>query len=69
MENTKNEEVIEQLEYCFSEALDKGNIEEARSIIAHVKDLDIFSAKVLEAELLDAPLSNFIHKSDAKIWQ
>lgn len=69
MEDTKNEEVIEQLEYCFSEALEKGNIEEARSIIAHVKDLDVFSAKVLEAELLDTPLSNFTHPTNEFIWK
>lgn len=54
-----NTEVLTQLEVAFSEAIDRGDLEEARAIIVHVKDLDVFSAKVLEAELLDQPLSKF----------
>lgn len=69
MEDTKNEEVLAQLGYSFDEAIEDGNIEEARAIISIVKDIDVFSAKVLEAELMDAPLSNFIHETDAKIWK
>lgn len=55
----ENDNVLEQLEVAFNEAIDEGNIEEARAIIVHVKDIDVFSAKVLEAALLDTPLSKF----------
>lgn len=59
----ENDNVLEQLEVAFSEAIDEGNIEEARAIIVHVKDIDVFSAKVLEATLLDTPLSKFTIKT------
>jgi hypothetical protein len=59
MSHKINDEVLSQLETAFDEAKEEGNIELCRKIIAEVKDLDVFSAKVLETEMLDAPLSNF----------
>ncbi len=54
-----NETLVEQMRYSFDEAIDRGDIEEARKIIEYVKDFDVLSAKILEAELLDQPISNF----------
>lgn len=48
-----------QLETAFDEAKLDGNIELCRKIIAEVKDIHFLSGKVLEAELLDSPLSKF----------
>lgn len=68
MSHKINEDVLVQLETAFDEAKLDGNIELCRKIITEVKDIHFLSAKVLEAELLDSPLSNFINETDPKTW-
>lgn len=65
----RNEEVLTQLEVAFDEAIERGNIEKARKIIAEVKDIDALSGKILEAELLDAPLLNFMNPTHEILWR
>ena len=67
MSHKINEEVLEQLETAFDEAKTEGNIELCRKIIAEVKDIHFLSGKVLETELLDAPLSNFSKPSSYEL--
>ena len=54
-----NTELVEQLGYSFDEYLDAGNYQGCKSVIEQVRDLDILSAKLLEAELLELPVSLF----------
>ena len=59
MEKDINQNIVENLTMVFDEAIDTGNIEQARKAIAEIKDLDVLQAKVLENELLNLPVSHF----------
>jgi hypothetical protein len=58
-EDNVNENLVEQLGYQFDSFLDEGNIEGCRKVIAEIKELDVLSAQLLEAELLNLPISHF----------
>ena len=54
-----------QLEYLYEEAVDSGNMEEARRLINVMAELpdttgnSIAHARILEEELLDTPINSF----------
>ena len=58
-EKDTNNNLIEQMGIAYTEALEAGNIEQCRAIIAEIKNMDTFVAKTLEFELLDTPIINF----------
>jgi hypothetical protein len=58
-EDNVNENLVEQLGYSFDEFHDEGNYAGCKKVIEIVKELDVLSGKLLEAELLNTPINSF----------
>ena len=65
-EKETNAEWVEQLGYIFDEYLDEGNYEKCREVIEEIREFDTLAAKLLEAEMMNVPIYEYVAEHAAR---